>query len=138
LADAFQRHVAGALDGPFIILFEQQSSDEPLRFEIRLDDHEPRMLVAPHIDQETALDNIWPETRGSFQHSAQFDFRYAALLWMSGHVCEERVRPRSARRERDGECQRRSPEMSLRKRATGAGLQVPLVGDGSPLVGKLI
>ena len=28
MADAFQRHVAGALDGPFIVLFEQQRADE--------------------------------------------------------------------------------------------------------------
>ena len=26
--DGFQRHVAGALDGPLIILFEEQGSDE--------------------------------------------------------------------------------------------------------------
>src|SRR5690606_25537556 len=28
LSDAFQRHVAGTLNGPFIVLFEQQGSDE--------------------------------------------------------------------------------------------------------------
>jgi hypothetical protein len=28
LADAFQRHVAGALDGPFVVLFEQHGADE--------------------------------------------------------------------------------------------------------------
>lgn len=27
-ADAFQCHVAGALDGPFVVLFEQQRADE--------------------------------------------------------------------------------------------------------------
>lgn len=28
--DAFQRHVSGPLDGPFVVLFEQNSSDKPL------------------------------------------------------------------------------------------------------------
>mgnify|MGYP001094792610 FL=1 len=28
VSDAFQRHVAGALNGPFIVLFEQQRTDE--------------------------------------------------------------------------------------------------------------
>ena len=27
-SDGFQRHVAGALDGPFIVLFEQDGADE--------------------------------------------------------------------------------------------------------------
>ena len=27
--DGFQRHVAGALDGPFVILFEQDRADKP-------------------------------------------------------------------------------------------------------------
>jgi len=29
LGDCFQRHIAGPLDGPLIVLFEEQSADEP-------------------------------------------------------------------------------------------------------------
>jgi hypothetical protein len=49
--DGFQRHVAGALDGPFVILFEQDRADEP----------DDRILVWKDADHfGTPLDRMPP------------------------------------------------------------------------------